>query len=275
MKFLLCIILGLTFHAYNPEPYSPNRHDRFYEGTDRDFWAEKYDFSGIGWVGEQGPWVTMITDRGFVTAGHYRPGIGSKVTFYPDNTKNKPWNGIVVWTRRVTDTGDDACVGFLDSIPPPTIKRYPIISKGAYSNWYETTNCLYVGRKGSRMVIGTTTLGYNLNPPEQIDGSYIPLTGFIWENGLPIFAQPHYVYGRNADRDSGGPTLLYDDQNRLSLIGTHYTTMSDAMYPERVHLINAALASYSLYSNETVTTSYSDKIFRPKIVKNLKVILED
>ena len=242
------ILVGLSFsNTNNSIPHTPSVHNRFYQGEDRNFWAERFDFSGIGWV-NGGQWATMITEHGFVAANHYKPAIGSTLKLYPYNNTSVVWTGKVVWTASVYG---DATVGILESAPPLTIARYPIISKGGYDNWTESTNLVYVGRVGSSFAAGTTAIGYSVNPGED----FISLTGFRWRNGGWEWLNDHFATGRSGD--SGAPTLMFDEENRLSLVGTHYTPYGDAFYAESADRIDEALALAPIWAGEKVRRSHN------------------
>ena len=107
MAGLALIFTGCQF--FSPDglyirDYDPARHDRFYEGADRVFLGEIYNWSGVGVVREDGEieaWATMVAAQYFLSAHHRHPEPGDVLTFWEGND---PAGAITYWGDQIRHT---------------------------------------------------------------------------------------------------------------------------------------------------------------------------
>lgn len=99
---------------------SPATNDRF--ANNPAFVAAAYDWSGVG-RSASGAWATLLTPNVFLSATHYRPAIGSTVTFQPGNDPAAtPLVRTVVGGQQIA--GSDLWIGHFSSALPPSIETY-------------------------------------------------------------------------------------------------------------------------------------------------------
>ena len=99
---------------------SPATNDRF--ANNPSFVAAAYDWSGVGRAAS-GAWATLLTPNVFLSATHYRPAIGSTVTFYPGNDPSATALGRTVAGGQQI-AGSDLWIGHFASALPPSIETY-------------------------------------------------------------------------------------------------------------------------------------------------------
>lgn len=100
---------------------SPTTNDRF--ANDPSFVAAAYDWSGVGRAAS-GAWATLLTPNVFLSATHFRPAIGSTVTFYPGNDPSAPALGRTVAGGQQI-AGTDLWIGHFANALPPRSKPTP------------------------------------------------------------------------------------------------------------------------------------------------------
>lgn len=166
----------------NGGAYSPQRHDRFYEGSDKDFVGAALDLSGVARTlrppgatreGQYFNWVTMVSDSHFVS-GHALPYLNAEVTFYKKDSldltdpNNEAWVGKVV-NRTVLPSVSGLSTGQLvgnsgySPTPPSWVRRYPLIKRPELTNYLiysEVDPELYVVGKDHKPNL---TSGYAVN----------------------------------------------------------------------------------------------------------------
>ncbi len=208
--------------------YSPPRHDRFYQGADKSFIGEGYDFSGVGHTSSY-RWVTMISPTFFVTATHHLPPVGSTVTFYEGNVKSAEFrHDYVVDDFFVTFHWDgvpsDLTLGRLvvpdfqreAILPEHNIAYYPIIPPEEYR--YLGADVFVYGKPD---IVG-------MNDIANMYAWYDKWTAPYDKNTYVA----RYTYntdalGKGTDEafvvtgDSGAPSFIVWE-GRLALAGTHY-----------------------------------------------------
>lgn len=99
---------------------SPATNDRF--ANDPSFVAAAYDWSGVGRAAS-GAWATLLTPNVFLSATHFRPAVGSTVTFYPGNDPSAPALGRTVAGGQQI-AGTDLWIGHFANALPPSIETY-------------------------------------------------------------------------------------------------------------------------------------------------------
>lgn len=215
--------------------YSPARNYRFYDGSDKHFVGDPYDFSGVG-LGSAGHWATLVTDNGFLSAVHRHPVVGEKVTFWTSNarTGSSYYTYTVTGGTRIGTT--DLWLGWFDTTVDASIARYPIPmlrSENAYLG-LELYNYGMTHRVGRNVldVLDISQLGgsagrvavYNYNPYSV--------------NGGETYLQAG---------DSGAPSFAVFN-SRLALIGIHWSITHnpdnsiDTFVPAYLDEINKVLA---------------------------------
>lgn len=96
--FIVLPVLGLLASQAKADMtiygYQQNLHYRYYDGSDKEFIGEGYDWSGVG-RSTCGRWATMISPQYFLSAKHSHPsayynGEANTVTFYEGNSFADP-----------------------------------------------------------------------------------------------------------------------------------------------------------------------------------------
>lgn len=119
----LALALSATFAgtveaASSVQSFSPETNDRF--ANDPAFVGTGFDFSGIG-RDSSGRWLTMLSDRVFISANHLAPG--GTVTFFPGNDPlATPVTATISEGERIGTT--DLWIGRLGTALPGSIASY-------------------------------------------------------------------------------------------------------------------------------------------------------
>ena len=203
------------------ENYAAQRNDRYYQGVDRAFIGDAYNFSGVGKTGNplidnNTSWATLISPHFAVSANH--DPAGGTVTFYPGNDPlATPITAVVSSQYAIPGTTAGESDLELIRFDGPAhagvtgVSQYGIVEDNepalrnkqifvyGQTNRLGTNNIdffgLQTGITGSR---DTYALYYSYSPG----------------NGNPNEAE------LNA-KDSGGPSFVVGEGNQLALIGTH------------------------------------------------------
>ncbi len=237
------------------QSYAAQRHDRFYDPTDpnKAFLGEPYDFSGVG---RNTRWATMISPSYFLTAAHYRQGIGTALYFYTTNDPAEtPQQRLVESGQRIA--ASDLWLGKLAAPVSPDIEFYPILGlpdHPAYDDLEIYTFGLSVDRFSATAT--TVRLGRNHIDP----GSIAPVTDgeppgavtgetFLFDFDDPGGAGDDESYLQGGD--SGGPSLVIH-QGLPAVVGIHWFIWEDELdtdvygsgdtfVPEYIDELNAAM----------------------------------
>ncbi len=195
------------------------RHDRFYEGPDRDFIGEELDWSGVGRATDPGgtkKWLVMISPVHFLSAYHYHPQSGASVTFYPGNSTNAFHTYTVdSWGRRTTYEGlnSDLWLGRLTSPLDPSdgIAVYPIFVLPEDDDYLGREIWVY-GRphRVGRNTIDAIADNYETGKARVLE--------FIFDASGGVGEDEAYLMSG----DSGAPTFVVH-RGRLAVVGTHFT----------------------------------------------------
>jgi hypothetical protein len=237
------------------ETRQPNRQDRFYVGTDKNFLGQAFDWSGVGQA-SNGTWVTMISPDYFVSAAHYHPGADNTVTFYEGNDPNGPSHQFTVasWSFQTSFNGlpSDLWLGKLTTPIPADdhITYYPVLGLPSDSDY--VGRMIYVNGKPN-------TVGRNV-----IDRITDALEGDpAYKDTVSMEFDYNTVSGLGADEcyliggDSGGPSFV-DANGQLALVGIHYYNggtpgpvdigliSGDSFVPYYVEQLNANMGTESV-----------------------------
>ncbi len=193
------------------------KHDRFYSGSDKDFHAEAYDFSGVG----RGSWLTMISPRYFVSAAHAAPSYGATATFYEGNTTSSGQHQYKVdnwgFQTRYEDGGSysDLWLGRLTADIPAedNITYYPVLVLGSESD--------YIGREiyayGNPNRVGRNHLDWIYKSYCSGKEGRVMAFDFDEAEGSGMGESECYMMSG----DSGGPSFIAWN-GELALVGIHW-----------------------------------------------------
>ena len=152
------------------DTYDADRHNPF--NNDPDFVANGLDLSGVGVFHKPADntdwWVTMISDRYFLTAAHIDATDGGTtqhtVNFFHDFADSTPDETALIdkdFGGRVG--GSDLWLGRFTSTPSPAVKRYPLIKRqeATYYPSYVDPKIYLVGYRGGENGVSQTRVGLN------------------------------------------------------------------------------------------------------------------
>lgn len=204
----------------------PARHDRFYQGADKQFIFLQYDLSGIGKVvSASSKWATMVAEHYFLSSGHAHPEIGEVVRFY---FTNNPADGfvdrVVAGGEQIKDNSGllngDVWLGYFTLPVPDTIAKYPVLG----------SSLAFVPVGSKLLLFGKANDGAlaEQNPLNQRAGRNICIS----QDAASSSYQYRYDAINTADSlgvdensvvqgDSGAPTFTLVD-NQLALVGTRW-----------------------------------------------------
>jgi hypothetical protein len=112
---LLLMGLPLVGHALIIDSYSAASNDRFANAAE--FIAADYNLSGIT-IAPNGSWLTLVAPNVYLASDHYKPSVGSTVTFYATNDPNGPTITRQVTSNRLRFGTSDLTIGTLDRPVP-------------------------------------------------------------------------------------------------------------------------------------------------------------
>jgi len=225
------------------EGYQSEVHDRFIsDRMGETFVGDGFDWSGVGKRingASFSNWATLISDQHFVSANHAKPGVGSIVRFWEDNTLGGTHHDrTVVSGQRIGSS--DLWVGRLDSAVPNTIAHYEIptllmttlMTDAGCLDSYTNTEVFTVGIRGERnFAIGKNRYDVG-DDTSELNGDFTAV-GFIedLDEELPDFdADTNFIDDHESflqGGDSGAPSFQVNGGN-LELVGIHsYITDSE------------------------------------------------
>lgn len=190
--------------------YQPLRHDRFYTGNDKAFVGDPYDFSGVGFTGQN--WATLISDCYFISATHFHAGNGASMTFWETNNQAGPSHTYTVAGGQQIG-GTDLWVGWLNTAVDASIARYSVLDLPTYPDYLGLTLYNYgLTHRVGRNVLddyGLLTVG--------------PSTGFVMgydydNNDTPSVGGDETFIQVG---DSGAPSFTVFD-GKLTVQGIHW-----------------------------------------------------
>ncbi len=199
---LLCVWLlisslamGLVVQSLDPEIHNWDRSQDIDTGRTggKQFIGYNFDWSGVG-RSSDGKWATMIGPNHFLSANHFRPGIGATVTFsvrnFADGSVTVHSSSTVVDGIRIGST--DLWIGKIDT-KPVGVTWYDIFTSTNFADYDlvgdngvlngqparldtnpdDVTDILFmVGRNGGNNTTSTFRVGLNAS------GSQVTLGGY-------------------------------------------------------------------------------------------------
>ncbi len=226
---VIAILATGSVHAIIIDGFNSQLHDRF--SNSGSFIAAAFDLSGVG-MNSSGRWVTMISPNVYLSASHFRPGIGSTVTFYVGNDPSGPTTTRKITSNRLKIGATDLLLGTLDSPLTSDYTHYEyatddIISDGmggTSPSQYAQANAYIFGRSPSSLPV-TRDMAVGRNRLDRF--FFDALAG--GDRGDSIVAtinangSPNYVTYEADLRggDSGGPMFVANG-NGLTLVGINW-----------------------------------------------------
>ena len=242
-KSFLSIFVGIILPAeaiiYAPGTFDADRHNRFEDNAA--FVGSGFDFSGVGHynigVNANRQWLTMLSDRVFITASHTGASSGLTTTFYTGNDATAtPVTNTIAEVMRIGNT--DITIGRLTTALPSSIKTYDFTTQSldSFGFFFDTNingqNAFINGleNNGAGSTTGLATnhgVGRNLISGFQEDSSFTLgattyTTDTIFTNqdssGSFDFVTDEAYAGTSGD--SGAPVFIVDNGDLL-LVGTN------------------------------------------------------
>lgn len=135
---ILLLLIGLPSagHALIIDSYSAAANDRFANAAE--FIATDYDLSGIT-IAPNNTWLTLVAPNVYLASDHYKPSVGSTVTFYATNDPNGPTITRQVTSNRLRFGSSDLTIGTLDRPVPEGYAVYSYATE-TFSNSPPTWN---------------------------------------------------------------------------------------------------------------------------------------
>lgn len=218
--------------------YSAAANDRFANSSE--FIAADYNLSGVA-IAPNNTWLTLVAANAYLAADHYKPAVGSTITFYATNDPNGPTITRIVTATRERFGNSDLLIGTLDRPVPEGYAVYAyateiltervflgIRSWNGWSNYpYRNQTLFHVGKsKGSyanliKVAVGQNKLSsvgdYTLaNSNDEVISFGVGITA---DENAP--SHPDYVpYETFAETgDSGAPLFFRQNSNSLKVVG--------------------------------------------------------
>ena len=247
--YFFLVLLGGSFLSADCEALeisggTRQRHELFYQGADKDFFASQFDWSGVGRSVGPGrtPWLTMISPSYFITSKHFAPGIGEPIYFNHTNDPNgpseqhirasgQPLGNTDTWLGKLATPVSESVAKypiypFLDDLADYQHKKLYVVGRSALSNQAERQFDVAIGRNRINSVSSISNFNeYSLN------FSYDPSAGLGFSTD-----EARVITG-----DSGAPSFIVE-RNKLGLVSTHWTLTganiaNDAFLPSHLNTI--------------------------------------
>jgi hypothetical protein len=213
------------------DTYNADRHNPF--NNNPAFVAKGLDLSGVGVFHKPADntdwWVTMISDRYFLTSAHIDATNGGTtqhtVNFFHDFTGSAPETASIDKDFGERIGGSDLWLGRLTSTPSPAVKRYPLIKRqeATYYPSYVDPEIYLVGYRNGENGASQTRVG--LNDIVNVYGAEEPLLagdiGNSYQNGVSKY---NGDAATNVGGDSSGPTFVANGYGGIALAGIHYVS---------------------------------------------------
>ena len=219
--------------------YDAAQHYRFYDGSDKNFVGEPYDFSGVGYSNE-GHWATLVSNNYFISATHYHPYAGETVTFWATNDLTGPsYTYTVTGGTRIGMT--DLWVGKFDTMADASIARYPVAMLPSASDFID----LVLYNYGADQRVGRNVL--EMLGKDRVDPSSGIVAWYDYDNNDSPSVGGDETFLQVGD--SGAPSFTVID-SQLSLVGVHWAIYTyggtpagstDTFVPEYYDEVNAVL----------------------------------
>lgn len=250
--FTLTLLLAAdTACALQIQTLQLKRHYRFYEGADKTFVGDPYDWSGVSRTVDVGKWGALISPSFFITANHFHPAAGETYRFYHTNNTNDTYEERTVLSgQRIADS--DIWLGKLSAPVSDAVAKYPILQLPTESD-YVNRKIHFFGRP--------TDNNQATNSQTRMHMGFSRLVSTLTMSGL---GRQYYWYrtdlpfggdtARQAEGgDSGGSSFIVFN-GTPTLLGTHYSYYYSTFIPYYIADINTAMSA----SGEQVTVSTLD-----------------
>jgi len=235
----LLVSLPSTGRALLIDDYTAAANDRF---ANSDTWiAANYNLSGIA-IAPNNSWATLVGPNVYLTSSHFRPAIGSTITFYATNDPSGPTITRQVTSNRTRFADSDLTIGTLDRAVPEGYAVYAYATE-VFSNtprsWnnypYNGPTLFHIGKSpGSypttlRTAVGQNKLSRRLMNRE-IDSPAANGPAIEADKDAP--GTTHHVPYETGSQigDSGGPLMFrYTDASgnpALRVVGIAWYTYS-------------------------------------------------
>jgi hypothetical protein len=231
---LLVNLFCLSGHAITFDSFSTQVHNRF--AGDPTFIGTGLNFSGVGMT-TSGRWGTLITDQVFLSANHFRPGVGGTLNFRSGNDPSEtPEMRTVEGGQRIGSS--DLWIGYLDAPVGPSITSYAVFTTGSeltnqsdfnaallgvvgYLNGRSpSSNSLYVGGATTDHAVGVNFLEFGGTVTDN-HGT----TDFALGTIKQISGDANFIVDDEAQfegGDSGGPLFGVSGSSDLVLLGINW-----------------------------------------------------
>jgi hypothetical protein len=224
----------------------PQRYNRFYSGSDKEFIGQAYDWSGVG---GGSPWATMISPSFFISATHDHPGASSSVTFYSGNSTSDPsYTGIVGGGSQIGNS--DVWLSWLTQPIPSSanIAKYPILVLPNDSAYVGKTIYTY----GAPNLVGRNVISSVQTYSEAGE----TMSGMFFNYDLPgVGADESYLMGG----DSGAPSFAVVN-GQLALLGEHFSNWGTCGQPEAPGNVAPEINNGSLINGDPNTSNPAGEV---------------
>src|SRR5436190_2844251 len=235
------------------DTYDANRHNPF--NNNPNFVAKGLDLSGVGVFHKPADntdwWVTMISDRYFLTAAHVDATNGGTtqhtVNFFHDFADSIPdETALIDKDFGVRVGGSDIWLGRLTSTPSPAVKRYPLIKRqeDTYYPSYVDPKIYLVGYRNGENGASQTRVG--LNDIVNVYGAEEPVLADNFGNS---YQAGNDKYNGDAAMQSGGdssgPTFVKNGFGGIALAGIHHLARFGVSFDSSISAHLSDLASVS------------------------------
>lgn len=239
---MMCGLHALPANALVISGFDPVRHNRFSSGfssnpvKNPNFFANQFDWSGVGWGANNTKTVTMITPLQFITAAHHKPPENGPVTFVNADGVLKTYTISHYSPTTTYGYTSDVVVGWLTAPIPEAdhIKSYPLVTSPNEA-WYYDRQIYVYGRNaqvGRNIIDGLSTTSTSSNPTHVAYYYYDNIAG---SNSVGI-DEAGAMSG-----DSSGPSFAVW-QDELVLVGTHFAVSGTP--PNRYRTFDALTVRY-------------------------------
>jgi hypothetical protein len=254
-KLLLALLVcglsqaPLTVWALKIQTLDLKRHHRFYEGSDKAFVGDPYDWSGVARTWDVGKWGAMISPSYFISANHFHPANGETFRFYHGNSTNTTYEErVVISGQRISDS--DIWLGKLSAPVSSAVAKYPVLQLPSENDYYgkkihfcgrpsdnnQATNSQARIHMGLSRLVNTLTMSglgrqyywYRTDLPFggdtalQAEGGDSGGSSFIAFNGIPTLLGTHYSYYYSTFI----PYYISDINNAMSASGEQVTVIT-------------------------------------------------
>ncbi len=229
----------VTVWALKIQTLDLKRHHRFYEGTDKSFVGDPYDWSGVARTWDVGKWGALISPSYFISANHLHPANGETFRFYHGNSTNDTYEERMVLSgQRIADS--DIWLGKLSAPVSSAVAKYPVLHLPTESD-YVDKKILFCGRP--------TDNNRATNSQFRIHMGFSRLVTTLTIRGLG-----RQYYWCHTDRPFGGDTALQSEggdsggssfivfNGTPTLLGTHYSYYYSTFIPYYITDINTAMS---------------------------------